>query len=300
MAALVQQRSVPAYSPIAATKYTPNLTLPHKSTTKDLSSTTTSTTTTTTTTTEIPSEALLLAETLDLHASHLISSPYPNPENQLSLPTLPEPSRLFALALTALTPTRADYATAPYTSAFNWPAVFALLRALSQKYNHTWQRTEFYVVIFRSKLNEVIDRERLGLLDQKSHEEACQSGGLLKYWFGAPNGERRNLATCMCFSLFLSLFLSFSLSRFHVIPLVSLAPAYARPRANRKNTLLTIVSRTGLWHSHEDAVAGGAGPWHKQARLAAREMYERIDFHVHKLIVEEGATSWTLEDFQRS
>lgn len=200
MAALVQQRAVvPAYSP-TATKYTPNLASngPYKSTTTKQNNAST-TSTITTTAAEITPEIRLLAGNLDLNASKLISSPYPDIENQLNLPTLPEPSRLFALALTSLSPTRPDYATAPYLESFNWPHVFALLRALSQKANHQWQRTEFYVVIFRSKLNEVIDRERLGLLDQMSHQEACASGGLLKYWFGSPNGERRNLATCKCF-----------------------------------------------------------------------------------------------------
>ncbi|KAF1821454.1 uncharacterized protein K489DRAFT_298797, partial [Dissoconium aciculare CBS 342.82] len=154
----------------------------------------------------------------------LISSPYPDLENQLHLPDLDLPYRLFAFALTALHSTREDYATAPYLESFNWSQVFSLLQALCHRTDHTWRRTEFYVVIFRSKLKAIIDRERLGLLDQKSHEEACASGGLLKYWFGSPNAERRNLATC-------------------------------------------------LWRNHEDAVAGGGGPWHKQARMAAREMY---------------------------
>jgi hypothetical protein len=196
MAALVQQRTVvPAYSP-TATKYTPNLAFncPYKSSTaKQYNAPTVSTTTTTA---EITPELRLLADNLDLNALKLISSPYPDIENQLDLPTLPEPSRLFALALTSLSPTRPDYATAPYLESFNWPHVFALLRALTQKAGVQWRRTEFYVVIFRSKLNEVIDREKLGLLDQMSHQEACASGGLLKYWFGSPNGERRNLATC--------------------------------------------------------------------------------------------------------
>lgn len=211
MAALVQQRAaVPAFSPAAAAKYTPNLAsnASHKSTTtaKESSSTTSSIST------EITPEIQALANSLDLTATHLTSSPYPDAANQLHLPSLPLPSQLFALALTALSPSRPDYATAPYTESFNWPSVFSLLRALSQKQNITWPRTEFYVVIFRSKLKEVIDRERLGLLDQMSHQEACASGGLLKYWFGAPDGGRRNLATCAWIS-FLSLRLSF-LSRY--------------------------------------------------------------------------------------
>lgn len=133
---------------------------------------------------------------IDLNATHLISSPYPDFANQLRLEDLEAPFRLFAFALSILRPIREDYATAPYLDSFNWSEVFALLRSLCERTGFHWKELGFYVVIFRSKLLEGADRERLGLLDQKSHEEACQSGGLLKYWFGSTNGERRNLATC--------------------------------------------------------------------------------------------------------
>jgi hypothetical protein len=39
-------------------------------------------------------------------------------------------------------------------------------------------------------------------LDYESHREACESGGLLKYWFGGPSEERRNLATCKHLDIF--------------------------------------------------------------------------------------------------
>jgi hypothetical protein len=233
MAALVQQRAaVPAFSP-AATKYTPNLAsiAAHKSTTtKEHSSTTFSTST------EITPEIQHLADSLDINATHLISSPYPDLENQLHLPSLPPPSQLFALALTALSPTRPDYATAPYTEIFNWSLVFSLLRALSQKENLQWPRTEFYVVIFRSKLNEVIDRERLGLLDQMSHQEACQSGGLLKYWFGTPDGGRRNLATCTFSPL-----LFFTLTLLHSYSLMVIVFTNGRMDVIVEIALLTMI-----------------------------------------------------------
>lgn len=134
--------------------------------------------------------------TLDLNASHLISSPYPDFENQLKLEGLDTPHQLFAFALTTLRPVRVDYATAPYLESFNWSEVFSFLRALCERTGHEWQETSFYTVIFRSTLLEGIDREELGRLDQKSHEEACASGGLLKYWFGSCDDQRRNLATC--------------------------------------------------------------------------------------------------------
>lgn len=179
---------------------------------------------------------------IDLDATHLISSPYPDFENQLRLDGLDLPYRLFAFALSALKPIREDYATAPYMESFNWPEVFALLRNLCRKAGLEWQQREFYVVIFRSKLQENIDRARLGLLDQKSHQEACASGGLLKYWFGSPDEESRNLATC----------------------------EWKLPDRNSSTKWLT--SYLGLWRNHDDAVAGGSGPWHKQARGAARVM----------------------------
>ncbi|KAK4618143.1 UPF0643 protein [Fulvia fulva] len=187
---------------------------------------------------------------IDLNATHLISSPYPDFENQLRLADVDIPYQLFAFALTALKQIRPDYATAPYLESFNWSEVFALLRTLCKQAGYQWEGRQFYVVIFRSKLQVGIDRERLGLLDQMSHQEACASGGLLKYWFGSTDGERRNLATC-------------------------------------------------LWRNHEDAVAGGGGPWHKQARMAARTMYEYIDFGVHQMVVGAGAESWHMEDCKR-
>lgn len=134
--------------------------------------------------------------TININAAHLISSPYSDFANQLVLSDLETPCRLFAFALTALKPIREDYATAPYLESFNWPEVFALLRSLCDQTGWEWKRLSFYAVIFRSQLMEGIDRDRLGLLDQKSHEEACASGGLLKYWFGGADKELKNLATC--------------------------------------------------------------------------------------------------------
>ncbi|KAF2217259.1 hypothetical protein CERZMDRAFT_64530 [Cercospora zeae-maydis SCOH1-5] len=184
---------------------------------------------------------------LDLTATHLISSPYDDLANQLTLNDLDTPYRLFAFALTAVKPIREDYATAPYLESFNWSEVFALLRELCKQAGFEWKELDFYAVIFRSTLLSGIDRDRLGLLDQMSHQEACASGGLLKYWFGSCDGALRNLATC-------------------------------------------------LWRSREDAAAGGRGPWHAQARAAARTMYKQISFHTHKLVIEDGATSWRLDE----
>jgi len=140
-------------------------------------------------------------------STDLISSPYNNPGHYLSLPSLPLSSQLFAKALTALRPLVPDYATAEYTQALNFDDVLCVLRHLVQQQdpNLTWTETSFYVVIFRSKLKPDIDNDWLYKLDYESHREACESGGLLKYWFGKSNGERRNLATCTsCFYPLLS------------------------------------------------------------------------------------------------
>jgi hypothetical protein len=102
--------------------------------------------------------------------------------------------------LTALAPKSSDYATAPYTEALNFDRVFDLLKDLSVKANYQYPEMRFYVVVFRSKLREGIDQDWLYKLDNESHREACESGGLLKYWFGKSNGERRNLATCEYFN----------------------------------------------------------------------------------------------------
>lgn len=133
-------------------------------------------------------------------STNLISSPYNNPGHYLDLTTLNPQSLLFAKALTALKPIRPDYATAPYTDALNFDTVLNVLRDLVHNHGGEWKETSFYVVIFRSLLNEHIDQDWLYKLDYESHREACESGGLLKYWFGKSSEERRNLATCKCFS----------------------------------------------------------------------------------------------------
>jgi hypothetical protein len=126
----------------------------------------------------------------------IISSPYHSPSHLLDLRTLSLQPRLFARALALMEPSRPNYATADYLDSFNWPVVMAKLRSLACEEGIQWSQQSFYTVIFRSKLNPNIDRDVLHRLDEESHREAAESGGLLKYWFGVPNGERRNLATC--------------------------------------------------------------------------------------------------------
>ncbi|KEQ80455.1 hypothetical protein M438DRAFT_348926 [Aureobasidium pullulans EXF-150] len=129
--------------------------------------------------------------------SLLVVSPYATAPHLLDLNRYDTASQLFAKALTILRPTRDDYATTEYTSTFNFQEVVDTLKGLARAESHTWQKKEFYVVSFRSQLKNEVDGERLFQLDAFSHQEAMASGGLLKYWYGVKDEDRRNLATCM-------------------------------------------------------------------------------------------------------
>lgn len=129
-------------------------------------------------------------------SSHLVVSPYISPPHLLDLDRYSKSSQLFAKALTIFQPTRSDYATAEYTDSFSFQEVIETLRSLAKGEEHTWNATDFYVVSFRSQLSPDADPERLFELDAFSHQEAMASGGLLKYWYGVKDENRRNLATC--------------------------------------------------------------------------------------------------------
>lgn len=49
-----------------------------------------------------------------------------------------------------------------------------------------------------------------------------------------------------------------------------------------------ICDVIGIWRDRSDAQRGGAGHWHRRARGAAREMYERIEFGMLRLVVGRG------------
>jgi hypothetical protein len=131
--------------------------------------------------------------------NRIISSPYNDSDHLLALDTLSLQDKILALALTSMRPILEDYATADYELSFNWTEIFRTARALASSVNHPWTKQEFYVVIFRSQLKDGCDKQLLHDLDKHSHREATVSGGLLKYWFGSCNADRRNLATCKCY-----------------------------------------------------------------------------------------------------
>jgi hypothetical protein len=126
----------------------------------------------------------------------LTVSPYLEHEHLLDLNRVDTPNRLLALASTELEPANPQYATVKYEDALDWESLMFALKSLAAKEGYRWTRQEFYVVEFRSKLKKDIDVELLFKLDKESHIEATASGGLLKYWYGVPDENRRNLATC--------------------------------------------------------------------------------------------------------
>ncbi|KUI63486.1 UPF0643 protein PB2B2.08 [Cytospora mali] len=127
----------------------------------------------------------------------IVMSPYVEKEHLLDLETLDVENGILAEALTKLNCLREDYATAPYLETFNWGEVMDRVRELTTARKHDWRETTFYIVAFRSRYVPGIDYSHLGDLDKAAHAEATASGGFLKYWFGTPNEDLRNLATCI-------------------------------------------------------------------------------------------------------
>jgi hypothetical protein len=121
----------------------------------------------------------------------IVSSPYP--DHLLDLTTIDEPSKGLAILLQELQPNE-GYLDLPYDHAFNWSIVLS-------KLSPNFPATEFYIVVFRSRIaGSAVSPELLFELytqDEKAHREANESGGLLKYWFGIPDFDGRNLATCV-------------------------------------------------------------------------------------------------------
>ncbi|KAJ4120000.1 hypothetical protein NW768_010283 [Fusarium equiseti] len=135
----------------------------------------------------------------DLAASnrYLIQSPYTEQEHLLDLDTLDNENTILARALGKFRAVREDYATAPYTESFNWPEVLEEVKRLALESENRFQETSFYIVAFRSRIKQTTEYADLGRLDKGAHAEAVASGGFLKYWFGEPDSELANLATCI-------------------------------------------------------------------------------------------------------
>lgn len=111
---------------------------------------------------------------------YLVVSPYTKKEHLLDLETLDTQNRLLALALTRMRCLRTDYATAPYQEAFNWEEVVDTLRGLAREQSHSWTKSEWYIVVFRSRIPPSTACAELAVLDKAAHAEATSSGGFLK------------------------------------------------------------------------------------------------------------------------
>ncbi|KAI0970037.1 hypothetical protein F4678DRAFT_462841 [Xylaria arbuscula] len=142
---------------------------------------------------EIATPSTLRDEAEDL----LVTSPYTEREHLLDLTSLDTENAILAQALCHLKCLRPDYATAPYIDTFNWGEVIQQVKQLAQKKEHSWRESSFFVVAFRSQIPPTTVYEDLGALDKAAHAEATASGGFLKYWFGSPDKDGRNLATCV-------------------------------------------------------------------------------------------------------
>lgn len=135
---------------------------------------------------------------------YIQASPYTDQDHLLDLNALTKPHKIMAQALTSMQPLSEQYATTAYKEAFNWQDVVDKLQKLSEAEgpDYVFPETSFYVIVFRSKVLPNAHRPELGALDKEAHREAVESGWLLKYWFGTPDQEGRNLATWVLATLF--------------------------------------------------------------------------------------------------
>ena len=88
--------------------------------------------------------------------------------------------------LDALRPIREDYAIAPILESFNWAECLA-----------SADGADWYMVAFRSVRNQHADDRLLYELDARAHEEAISHTGLVHYFGGELDAERRCLSFCV-------------------------------------------------------------------------------------------------------
>jgi hypothetical protein len=86
----------------------------------------------------------------------------------------------------ALAPLRRDYAVLPIEQGFNWGECLASV-----------ERGEWYVVSFRSVRRSDSDDALLEEFDRRAFAEASRQSGLLCYFIGELDDERRCLSMCV-------------------------------------------------------------------------------------------------------
>lgn len=195
----------------------------------------------------------------------LMVSPYIERPHLLKLQSTAVPQQLLAEALMVLRPTREDYATASYQDSFNWGEVVQTLKDLLSTSDYIWVKRSFYIVAFRSQILTATDRLHLGALDKRAHAEAMKSGGLLKYWFGTPNSDGRNLATC-------------------------------------KRVLLEesdlAADKPGVWDKREDATRAGGGEGHREAAKKTANLYSEWRIERLRFEIEDNAEQWSIQEWE--
>ncbi|KAL4893915.1 hypothetical protein BDV59DRAFT_201234 [Aspergillus ambiguus] len=55
---------------------------------------------------------------------------------------------------------------------------------------------------------------------------------------------------------------------------------------------------TCIWRSRRDAQLGGTGPWHRRARMAIDQFYERISLTRLKLEIEDDVKTWGISEWE--
>ena len=53
----------------------------------------------------------------------------------------------------------------------------------------------------------------------------------------------------------------------------------------------------GVWRRYEDARPGSAGPGHKAAIKATRELYTEWRIERLRLVIEDGVAGWRIEEW---
>lgn len=91
-----------------------------------------------------------------------------------------------ALAFQRLAPLAPGYATQPILEGFNWADCLAGIAT-----------GQWYLVVFRSVRRAMADDAALIRLDERAHAEALAASGLLFYFKGHLDAQRRCLSFCL-------------------------------------------------------------------------------------------------------
>ena len=189
---------------------------------------------------------------------------YTEDSQLVDLDTFHISDQLLMLALEQMSEARSDYAQheeVNYKNAFDWNGVLTELARLAGDAKYSWPQTrQYHVVAYYSQLepdvaNSKESRSQLGGLDEAAFREALEIGGLMKYWFGEPDGQHRNLATCE-----------------HEAGLIP----------------IKLLTAAGIWRSKEEANAVRDKQHHSRAKKQGFNMYRNILIQELELTVEAG------------